>query len=68
MQHKLGAALLKAETVTTSHLERLETHLLPKGAPQERVNSFLEFQMKFGRVPLERMLGLAPSGTHWLEI
>ena len=68
LQHKLGAALLKAETVTTSHLERLETHLLPKGAPQERVNSFLEFQMKFGRVPLERMMGLAPSGTHWLEI
>ena len=68
LQHKLGAALLKAETVTTSHLERLETHLLPKGAPQERVNSFLEFQMKFGRVPLERMIGLEPGGTHWLEI
>ena len=68
LQHKLGAALLKAETVTTSHLERLETHLLPKGAPQERVNSFLEFQMKFGRVPLERMMGLAPSGAYWLEI
>ena len=68
LQHKLGAALLKAETTTASHLERLETHLLPKGAPQERVNSFLEFQMKFGRVPLERMMGLAPSGTHWLEI
>ena len=68
LQHKLGAALLKAETTTASHLERLETHLLPKGAPQERVNSFLEFQMKFGRVPLERMMGLAPSGAHWLEI
>ena len=68
LQHKLGAALLKAETTTASHLERLETHLLPKGAPQERVNSFLEFQMKFGRVPLERMMGLAPSGAYWLEI
>lgn len=68
LQHKLGAALLKAETITGSHLERLETHLLPNGAPQERVNNFLEFQMKFGSVPLERMMGLAPSGTHWLEI
>lgn len=68
LQHKLGAALLKAETITASQLERLETHLLPNGAPQERVNSFLEFQMKFGNVPLERMMGLVPSGTHWLKI
>ena len=68
LQHKLGAALLKAETTTRTQLERLETHLLPNGAPQERVNSFLEFQMKFGSVPLERMMGLASSGTHWLEI
>ncbi len=68
LQHKLGAALLKAETITESQLERLETHLLPGGAPQERVNSFWEFQMKFGNVPLEQMLSLKPSGTHWLEI
>ena len=68
LQHKLGAALLKAESITNTQLERLENHLLPNGAPQERVNSFLEFQMKFGSVPLERMMGLAPSGTHWLEI
>jgi bacillithiol synthase len=68
LRHKLGAAFLKAQDITGSQLERLETHLLPNGAPQERVNGFLEFQMKFGNVPLERIMGLAPSGTHWLEI
>lgn len=68
LKRKLGAALLKAEDTTGTQFQRLEQHLLPNGTPQERVNSFLEFQMKFGRVPLERMMALEPTGKHWLEI
>jgi bacillithiol synthase len=68
LERKLGASLLRAEDTATGQFTRLEAHLLPGGTPQERTVSFLEFQMKFGRVPLERFLKLEPTGTHWLEL
>jgi bacillithiol synthase len=68
LQHKLAASLVRAEDTTTGQFTRLEKHLLPNGSPQERVVSFLEFAMKFGSVPLERMLTLEPSGTQFLEL
>jgi bacillithiol synthase len=68
LQRKLGASLLRAEDTATGQFTRLEAHLLPGGTPQERTVSFLEFQMKFGRVPLERFLKLHPTSTHWLEL
>jgi bacillithiol synthase len=68
LERKLGAALLRAEDLTTGQFTRLEKHLLPDGAPQERTVSFLEFVMKFGDVPLKRLLSLEPSGTHWVEL
>jgi bacillithiol biosynthesis cysteine-adding enzyme BshC len=68
LERKLGAAILKADDTAEQQVDRLERHLLPRGTPQERLNSFLEFQMKFGTLALERMLKLEPTGTHFLEI
>jgi bacillithiol synthase len=68
LERKLGAALLRAENTTTGQFTRLQRHLLPNGAPQERTVSFLEFVMKFGDVPLQRLFKLEPRGTHWLEL
>ena len=68
LERKLGASLLRAEDTASGQFTRLETHLLPAGVPQERTVSFLEFQMKFGHVPLEQFLQLEPTGAHWLEL
>ena len=68
LQSKLGASLLRAEDTATGQFTRLEKHLLPLGTPQERTVGFLEFVMKFGRVPLDRMLTLETSGTQLVTL
>ncbi|MFN3265956.1 MAG: bacillithiol biosynthesis cysteine-adding enzyme BshC [Deinococcales bacterium] len=68
LPHKLGAALARADKDLQQHLERLNKHLLPQGTPQERHNSFLEYMLKFGDVPLKRLFQLEPSQRHELEL
>jgi bacillithiol synthase len=68
LPRKLGAALARADGDAEQQFVRLEKHLMPLGKPQERVNSFLEYLMKFGPVALERVLQLEPSGEQIVEI
>ncbi len=68
LPRKLGAALARADGDAERQFVRLEKHLMPHGRPQERVNSFLEYLMKFGPVALERALQLETSGEQVLEI
>jgi bacillithiol synthase len=68
LPRKLGAALARADGDAERQFARLEQHLMPLGKPQERVNSFLEYLMKFGPVALERVLQLEPAGEQLVEI
>lgn len=68
LPRKLSAALARADGDLGQHLLRLGKHLLPDGVPQERQNSFLEFVLKFGDLPIKRLLQLEPSCKHEVEI
>ncbi len=69
LKAKAAAALANRDEVTSKQLARLRLHLLPEGAPQERVISPFSPFMKFGVQPvMERVLSIEPEGEHVLEL
>lgn len=65
LRTKSADALRRKDGTVTRQLGRLEAHLLPTGAPQERVLSPFSLFLKFGITPvLEAFLSLPPEGDH----
>ena len=69
LRTKAAAALAREDRVTAGHFERLRAHLLPRGAPQERVLSPFSLFLKFGVEPvLAAWSRLPEEGDHVLEL
>lgn len=68
LERKVAAAAARNENEAEHQFERLTRHLRPRGLPQERGLGFLTYLLKYGPEPLERLMTLEPTGSHWLEI
>ncbi len=69
LRRKSARALADRDETTRRQFERLERHLLPNGAPQERVLSPFSFFLKFGvDAVVAAFLGMEASGRHELEL
>ena len=69
LRRKSARALADRDETTRRQFERLERHLLPNGAPQERVLSPFSFFLMFGvDAVVAAFLGMEASGRHELEL
>lgn len=69
IEAKAGRALAERDDIYSRQFQRLERHLFPAGAPQERSLSPFSFFLKFGIEPvLDRFLSLSPEGRHVVEL
>jgi bacillithiol biosynthesis cysteine-adding enzyme BshC len=69
LEAKSAAALAARDDLYTRQFGRLRAHLLPNGAPQERVLSPFSFFLKFGVQPvIAALLALPPEGEHELRL
>lgn len=69
LENRTAAALSKRATTVSAQHERLRSHLLPAGEPQERQLSPVSFFVKFGVEPVMRIFSQVPeSGRVWPEI
>jgi len=65
LQSKSAKALLNQDTIVSQQFQRLDNHLVPNGAPQERLISPLNFMLKFGiEVMMKEFMALEPKGNH----
>lgn len=69
LRTKSAAALSRKDATTRQQFQRLSAHLLPLGAPSERVLSPFSYALKFGVAPVvDRFLALEPSGEQELPL
>ncbi len=65
LKTKSAKALLKQDSIVSNQFRRLDRHLAPEGAPQERLISPLSFMLKFGvEVMVKEFMELEPEGDH----
>ena len=65
LETKSAAALADRDDIYTRQFERLRAHLLPNGAPQERLISPFSFFLKFGvQNVMDALLQLPAEGDH----
>ncbi|GGJ32523.1 bacillithiol biosynthesis cysteine-adding enzyme BshC [Deinococcus roseus] len=62
LERKLARHLMQAEGKREGQFQRLRTHLLPAGIPQERGLSYFTYLAKYGPFPLRQLLTL-PAGA-----
>lgn len=69
LRAKSAAALSRKDAKTRQQFQRLESHLLPLGAPSERVLSPFSHALKFGVQPVvDRFMAMEPSGEQELPL
>ncbi len=65
LKSKSAKALLTQESTISNQFHRIDSHLRPNNAPQERLISPLNFMLKFGiEVMVDRFMALEPEGDH----
>ncbi len=69
LRTKSAAALSRKDAKTRQQFQRLGAHLLPLGAPSERVLSPFSHALKFGVEPVvDRFMAMEPSGEQELAL